>query len=176
MEPRELTFESGGERCAAWHWPGEGDAYVRRLPGVDPDRIVLWGTSYSGGHVIAVAADDGRVAAAVSQVPATDGLAALLEVRRSAGARILLRATAAGLRDAVRGLLGREPLRLPVVGPPGTLAAMSSPDALPGFKAIAGPTWRNEYCARGALHAARNRPVNRAADVRCPLLIQIADH
>lgn len=31
-------------------------AAARRLPGVDPERIVLWGTSYSGGHVVAVAA------------------------------------------------------------------------------------------------------------------------
>lgn len=24
------------------------------LPGVDPDRVIVWGTSYSGGHVLAV--------------------------------------------------------------------------------------------------------------------------
>ena len=26
-------------------------AAARHLPGVDPDRIALWGTSYAGGHV-----------------------------------------------------------------------------------------------------------------------------
>ena len=40
-------------------------AAARRLPGVDPERIVLWGISYSGGHVVRVAAEDGRVAAVV---------------------------------------------------------------------------------------------------------------
>jgi cephalosporin-C deacetylase-like acetyl esterase len=39
---------------------------ARRLRSVDPDRIALWGTSYSGGHVRAVAAVDPRVAAVVS--------------------------------------------------------------------------------------------------------------
>ena len=37
-------------------------------PGVDLDRIGLWGTSYSGGHVIFVSAQDPRIAAIVSQV------------------------------------------------------------------------------------------------------------
>ena len=37
-------------------------------PGVDRNRIGIWGTSYSGGHVIHVGARDDRVAAIVSQV------------------------------------------------------------------------------------------------------------
>lgn len=37
-------------------------------PGVDVNRIGIWGTSYSGGHVIYVGAHDPRVAAIVSQV------------------------------------------------------------------------------------------------------------
>jgi len=36
--------------------------------GVDVNRIGLWGTSYSGGHVIFVGAQDPRIAAIVSQV------------------------------------------------------------------------------------------------------------
>ncbi|HEX5225106.1 MAG TPA: alpha/beta fold hydrolase, partial [Solirubrobacteraceae bacterium] len=30
-------------------------AFARTLDGVDPERIVVWGTSYSGGHVVPVA-------------------------------------------------------------------------------------------------------------------------
>ena len=37
-------------------------------PGVDTSRIGIWGTSYSGGHVIYIGATDDRVAAIVSQV------------------------------------------------------------------------------------------------------------
>jgi uncharacterized protein len=150
-------------------------AFARGLEGVDPDRIVLWGTSYSGGHVVSVAADDGRIVAVVAQMPATDGLAALLEVGRSAGPVALVRLTAIGLRDAAGALRGREPIRVPVVGAPGTLAAMSTPDAERGFLAVAGETFRNEFCARALLDLARNRPVTRAADLPCPILIQIAD-
>ena len=42
-------------------------------PGVDPDRIGLWGTSFGGGHVVYVAAIDKRVKCIVSQVPSMDG-------------------------------------------------------------------------------------------------------
>ena len=42
--------------------------YISGEPGVDLSRIGIWGTSYSGGHVIYVAAQDIRVAAIYSQV------------------------------------------------------------------------------------------------------------
>src|SRR6476620_5871618 len=68
-------------------------AAARRLPGVDPERIVLWGISNSGGHVIRVAAEDRRIAAAIALTPAVDGLAVLAQLARDAGPRQLLRAT-----------------------------------------------------------------------------------
>jgi uncharacterized protein len=40
---------------------------------VDAGRIGVWGSSYSGGHVLTVAANDRRVACAVSQVPLVSG-------------------------------------------------------------------------------------------------------
>ena len=44
--------------------------FARGLEGVDPSRIALWGTSFSGSHVIAIAATDPRIAALVAQVAA----------------------------------------------------------------------------------------------------------
>src|SRR5438874_2197906 len=38
----------------------------------DRERIGLWGSSYSGGHVVYAAAHDARVKATVSQVPGMD--------------------------------------------------------------------------------------------------------
>jgi fermentation-respiration switch protein FrsA (DUF1100 family) len=46
--------------------------WLSEHPEIDPDRLGIWGTSYSGGHVLQVAAFDRRVKAVVSQVPATD--------------------------------------------------------------------------------------------------------
>jgi dienelactone hydrolase len=47
-------------------------SWVYGEPQCDRERIGLWGSSYSGGHVVYVAARDPRVKATVSQVPAFD--------------------------------------------------------------------------------------------------------
>ncbi len=48
-------------------------SYVQGEPGVDPNRIGIWGSSFSGGHIVTVSALDSRVKAAVGQVPAVSG-------------------------------------------------------------------------------------------------------
>jgi len=150
-------------------------AAARALAGVDPARIVLWGTSYSGGHVLPVGVGDGAIAAAVALTPAVDGLAALLAIARHNGPAPLLRLVREGLRDAGRALTGRRPHVLPIVGEPGSLAMITAPGALDGYREVAGPTWRNEVCARAALEVAANRPTRYASRVRFPLLVQIGE-
>jgi pimeloyl-ACP methyl ester carboxylesterase len=150
-------------------------AYARSLEGVDPQRIVVWGSSYAGGHVVSAAIADGHVAAVIAQVPAMDGLATLANLVRYAGAAQLVRLTLLGLRDQLASLRGRPPVMLAAVGAPGTVAAMTSPDAEAGYRAIAGPTWRNEVAARIALSAASYRPGLQADRLPCPMLVQIAD-
>lgn len=51
-------------------------SYLQGEPGVDPDRIGIWGSSFAGGNVIVVAALDSRVKAVVGQVPAISGKSA----------------------------------------------------------------------------------------------------
>ncbi len=46
--------------------------WVQGEPLCDVDHIGLWGSSYSGGHVVYAAARDARIKAIVSQVPALD--------------------------------------------------------------------------------------------------------
>jgi uncharacterized protein len=150
-------------------------AFARSLPNVDPERIALWGSSYSGGHVVAAAVADGRVAAVIAQTPAMDGLTAVLNVARYAGLRHLSRLVAVGVRDQIAALRGEGPVMMGVVGPPGTVAAMTTPDAEPGYATITGPTWRNEVTARIMLRAGMYRPGLQADRLPCPMLVQIAD-
>jgi dienelactone hydrolase len=53
-------------------------SWVYGEPQCDQERIGLWGSSYSGGHVVYVAARDPRIKATVSQVPAFDSRFVLL--------------------------------------------------------------------------------------------------
>lgn len=149
-------------------------AFVRSLPEVDHDRVVLWGTSFAGGHVVVTAADDHRIAAVVSQCPFTDGVASAMSSDRS-GASQLGKLIAADLRAARRGA---EPVRVPVVGNPGDVALMTSPDALSGYRSMVeagGGEHRDLVPARIAAHVLRYRPGRRAKDVRCPILFYVCD-
>lgn len=146
-------------------------AYARGLPGVDADRIALWGSSFSGGHVLAVAAGDPRIAAVVSQAPYVDALPTLAIVPP----KNILRGTAEALYDAVGSRLGRAPHYIPAVGPPGGFAVMTAPQAVPGFAAIAplGSRWENRVAARIMLGLAFYRPGRHAAGLRMPLLVGV---
>lgn len=150
-------------------------AAARALPGVDPARIVLWGTSYSGGHVVPVAVADDRIAALLSLTPAMDGVAALGAIAKRHPVKLAL-LVLHGLRDLLRAVLGRSPHHLPVVGRPGETAMITAPGAFEGYLAVAGPTWRNEVCARAALEVALNRPTRSAARLRTPMLVQVGEN
>ncbi|WP_067824669.1 alpha/beta hydrolase [Nocardia inohanensis] len=148
-------------------------AVARQLPGVDPERIVLWGTSYAGGHAVVAAARDQRIAAITALTPAMDGAATLAHILHRAGPRQLLRAAGHGLIDIARAAVGRAPHHVPIVGPPGSAAMMTSPGAVEAVVPVAGPTWRNEVCARAALEVGLNRPGAFVGRLRCPVLFQI---
>ena len=149
-------------------------AWARRLDGIDPDRIVLWGSSFSGGHVLAVAAGDPRVAAVISQAPFTDAIPALMRVPLKNAVRL----TAAGLWDQLLGRLGRPPQLAPAVGSPGALAAMTAADAKPGFEAIVPPNslWRNEFAARLMLRFPFYRPGLKTTQLTMPLLVCVCEN
>ena len=85
--------------------------HARRLPGLDPERVFVWGVSLSGGHVIRVAARDTRIAGVFSLTPATDGLPVIAGMVRDHGIRYALRVSARGLADAAAALRRRPPQR-----------------------------------------------------------------
>jgi fermentation-respiration switch protein FrsA (DUF1100 family) len=148
-------------------------SHARAIDWVDPDRVALFGSSFSGGHVIAVAASDPRIAAVVSQCPFTDGVASLPAL----GVKNIARATVVGVRDQLSALAGRPPHYIPAVGPPGSFAVMSTPDSQPGFAAIT-PTetgWVNQVAGRIALRVGLYRPGRAAARVICPILFCVCD-
>jgi uncharacterized protein len=47
--------------------------FAETLPETDPARVGIWGSSYSGGHVMVVGAIDRRVKCVVAQVPLASG-------------------------------------------------------------------------------------------------------
>jgi pimeloyl-ACP methyl ester carboxylesterase len=148
-------------------------AYVRGLDFVDPQRVALFGSSYSGGHVLAVAARDPSIAAVISQCPYTDSLASLPKL----GLANILKATAAGLRDELAALRGRPPVLIPAVADAGRFGVMSTPDAKTGFARITPPdsNWRNEVAARVALTTTFYRPGRAVKKIAAPVLFCVCE-
>ena len=161
--------------------PGQVEDYraamaaAARLPGVDPRRLVLWGVSLSGGHVLAAAAGRDDVAAVVALTPLVDGRAAARLALKHHRPSAMLRSTGAGLRSRVAALRGGEPVMMPVVARPGEVGALTLPGHYESYLALAGPTWRNEIDASIGLELGGHRPGKQAKHVRAPLLVQIAD-
>ncbi|BBZ68805.1 alpha/beta hydrolase [Mycolicibacterium insubricum] len=145
-----------------------------RQPGVDPDRVVLWGVSLSGGHVIRLA-DETRAAAVIALTPLTDVLSTGRHVLSGYGAVTVLRNTADGVRSRIGAAAGAEPVLMPVVTPDGHRALLGPGGAYDGYLSIAGPSWRNEIDAAVGLELGRISTARYAKRMTAPLLVQIAD-
>lgn len=151
---------------------------AKRLPGVDPERVALWGDSLGGGHVVSVAADRDDIAAVISAVPMVDGLAAARLALKHHSAGQLLGSTARGVASAVRRKAGRGPTMIPVVARPGEVGALTVSGALEDYLAIAGPSWRNEIAADVVMELGGREPSKaapRLAEKGIPWLVQVAD-
>jgi pimeloyl-ACP methyl ester carboxylesterase len=148
-------------------------AYARRLEGVDPARIAVWGSSFGGGHAITAGARDGRVAAIVAQCPFTSGPASVLAMDPGSGVRV----TWLALRDEVSRLRGREGVRVKLVGPPGSTGLMTAPDAEPGYRALIPPGFEfdDEVLARFALRLPFYSPAEEMRRARCPVLVCVCE-
>lgn len=118
-------------------------SYARTLSEVARERVGVWGTSYSGGHVLVVGALDRRVKAVVAQVPLIDAWDALAEML-GVEARDAMVAQLIDERERVYA--GGEPFLLPVVSPEGGPAALPGNEAWEWFQAVRplAPKWRNE--------------------------------
>ncbi len=111
--------------------------FVQTLDGTDPDRIGLWGDSYSGGEVMVVGAIDERVSAIVAQIPVCGREPPTLEPTQASFDSIrasLLHGDVAGGPDVTVG-------PLPVVSPD----QLGTPSLLEPVQAF---RWFVEYGAR----------------------------
>ena len=144
------------------------------------DRIGIWGSSYSGGHVLVVAAIDRRVKAVVCQVPMVSGhdnFRALVRADLIAGFQ-------AGFNDdrAAR-FRGDPPVLVPVVAEdPAAPCALPTRDSWEWFSETGktrATSWRNEVTLRSVEMFSEYEPIAYLPYISpTPLLMQpaIGDH
>jgi len=154
------------------------DAAIRAaqaMPGVDPRKVVLWGSSFSGSHVLRAAARNTDVAAVIAMTPLTSGLAASRAAVTQRDVATALRWTLKGVKSRVAAAVGGAPTIMPLTAKPGEPGALALDGAYESYLSIAGPTWRNEVDAGVGMELARVRTAAAAKALKCPVLVQIAD-
>lgn len=116
--------------------------FLSAQPGIDSDRIGLWGTSLAGALVMVAGAVDTRVKAVVSQIPMVNPNATLRRmIPESVVPGLLAQITA----DRVARYGGGDYLTIPISGP-GPNVALPEPDTAEfiAAHAVADPNFRNE--------------------------------
>jgi fermentation-respiration switch protein FrsA (DUF1100 family) len=123
--------------------------YACTLPTVDATRIGIWGSSYSGGHVLVVGAIDRRVRCVVAQVPLISGHR---NARRLIRADFIAAVQAQFDEDRHRRFAGEPPAMIPVVAEnPLAPCALPTADSWQWFTETGrtrAPAWRNEVTLR----------------------------
>lgn len=170
--PRRLVDPA--QQLADWRAALE---HVRSMDRVDPDRIALWGASFSGGHVLALAREDGDIRAVVSMVPFVDGRAVMAHQTAHLGPLERGRTFGLAVADRLLGGLGLGPLELPIVSEPHEGGLVDTPGAKAGFLSIVpeGVAVVNRMPARVVLDLPFHRPGLQAGDIQVPVHVVIAE-
>lgn len=133
-------------------------SWASTQPTVDPGRIGIWGSSYSGAHVIHLAAFDRRVKCAVAQVPlvnATDNFRRLVRADNWGGLQAWLAA------DRAEEYNTGKVNYLPVVAEQGKPSALPTQDSYDWFIKTGqtrAPKWENRQTVRSLELALEYNP------------------
>ncbi|KAK7055886.1 hydrolase-4 domain-containing protein [Favolaschia claudopus] len=144
--------------------------YVRQQPEFDSQRLVLWGSSFSGSSIVIWSTHEPTInaVAAMAQCPFTGTVPSLPFNFTSC------KIVSSMLLDVIKQALGLAPVYIPIVAEPNQVGALTSEGTQSGMLAICKPDsseYRNEIAASALLQAASYQPRLKAASVTCPLLI-----
>lgn len=181
---RNLGASDGEPRQEIDPWAqinGYRDAitFAETLPETDASKIGIFGSSYSGGHVLVVGALDRRVKCVVSQVPLVDGprnAQRIVPAHAMAGMRAMFDA------DRRARYAGQPPIRLPVVSNDGSSCALPTTDSYDFMVEVGSrktDTWINEVTLRSVEMFMEYNPGAYIAQISpTPLLmlVQLGDH
>ncbi len=133
-------------------------SWVQQQPEVDANQIGVWGSSYSGAHVLHLAAFDKRIKCVVSQVPLTDGFN---NGRRLMRADVFEQFRDVLLADRAQRYKTGTVNYVDVVAPEGAPSALPTPDSYQWFlqtHADLAPAWENRVSMESLEYFLEYRP------------------
>jgi len=147
--------------------------YARGQPEFDGQRVVLWGSSFSGGHAITLTADRSVAPfAAIAQGPYTGGRSPIIKYNLGFVKTVILL-----LADVLKQSLGMEPVYIPAAANPGEVGALTAEGAMTGLVSIApeAQDYPNEVNASSFLQIPFYQPVATASSIECPIILIAAE-
>jgi len=147
--------------------------FLRGLKEVDGDKICIWGYSFSGGHVLATAAQNSNVKAFISHMPFLDSINFI----KKNGFIKIMKINAAAAKDIFNSITGRRPYTIPVFGKPEDFAVLNTPESYEGYSSIVPENsgWKNEFPARSSLKFVWYRPIKYIPELKCRGLVVYAE-
>ena len=141
--------------------------YIAQKKSIDTRRMVLWGTSLSGGYVLELASQLKNIKAIIAQIPFVDGT----ESAKHYPLQFLPQALKISSQDYMGGKVGLSPRTLPVIHPK-KLCFLPTPDSYAGYLSILNPDyyWSGEVPARVFFHLMRFRPIQNVRKITVPTL------
>jgi dienelactone hydrolase len=147
-------------------------SFVKNMDEVDSKRIGLFGTSFSGGHVIATAAKDKEIAAVISQCPFTSGISSSSAINLFSTIKIITLAIA----DVLSRLMGLKPVKINLAGPKWSTALIPVTDYQGYFNLVPEKSnFKPKVWAGIAFQIMTYEPGKSVKDVDCPIYFGICD-
>ena len=152
--------------------------FARNHQSINPNKIILWGTSAGAAYGINIAAEDKRIAGVIAQCPSLDHKKDDKVIFKREGFLFFLKLFMHAQRDKGRSRFRLSTHMVPIVGKPGSFAFMTAPGAFEGYAGLVKESgmFINGICARSLLMLQGKNPTKTAQDVNCPVLLQICEH
>lgn len=163
-EPRQLL--SINRQLEDW---ANAVQFAQEEKRVDGSQVIVWGSSFSGGHVLKTAATVPGIAGVMSQCPFTNGLASSLSLNPISSLKVTTLATL----DLLTAPFKKTPVMVNLSGTAGDAALMTAHDALAGYEEIKPKdnVIPNYVAARFGFAITTYFPGKCAAAITCPTLL-----
>ncbi|TDL25845.1 alpha/beta-hydrolase [Rickenella mellea] len=145
--------------------------WARQQPEFDPQRIVVWGSSFSGGHAVTLASEANLSLAAAMGQCAFVG-ASLIKLNFAT-----IKGVVYGIADLVKQAIGLAPVYIPAAAQPGEVGGLTAPGTVEGLSVLCKDPkdYPNEITASSLLKVPFYHPNATAHKIECPLLLLIPE-
>ncbi|TDL25846.1 alpha/beta-hydrolase, partial [Rickenella mellea] len=145
--------------------------WARQQPEFDSQRVVVWGTSFSGGHAVTLASETNL------NLIAAMGQCAFVGVSPLKIDFATFKLLAYGVLDLIKQAVGLAPVYIPAAAQPGEVGGLTAPGSLEGLLVVCKDPkdYPNEITASSLFEVPFYHPNATAHKIECPILLLVPE-